>query len=105
MMRLSKSGVVYRLEDIDRASRDGVNKQLGHKGQPYDLFKFKGGIYCRHIFKKVLYRLKKNTEPSKDLADYKKTRTIPKTYNKMPRGTKQSEVAPVNMPNQGAYPK
>ena len=105
MMRLSKSGIVYRLEDIDRASRDGVNKQLGHKGQGYDLFKFKGGIYCRHVFKKVLYRLKKSTEPSKDLADYKKTRTIPKTYNKMPRGTKQSEVAPVNMPNQGAYPK
>jgi len=105
MMRLSKSGVVYRLEDIDKASRSGVNKSFGHKGREYDLFKFKGGKYCRHVFKKVLYRLKKTTEPSKDLADYKKTRTIPKSYNKMPRGTKQSEVAPVNMPNQGAYPK
>ena len=52
-----------------------------------------------------LYRLKKNTKPSKDLSDYKKTRTIPKTYIKNPRGTKQSEIAPVNMPNQGAYPK
>ena len=105
MMRLSKSGVVYRLEDIDKASRSGVNKSFGHKGREYDLFKFKGGIYCRHKWQKVLYRLKKTTEPSKDLADYKKTRTIPKSYNKMPRGTKQSEVAPVNMPNQGAYPK
>ena len=105
MMRLSKSGIVYRLEDIDRATRSGVNKQLGHKGQAYDLFKFKGGIYCRHKFVKVLYRLESNTEPSKNLANYKKTRTIPKSFNKKPRGTKQSEIAPVNMPNQGAYPK
>ena len=104
MMGLSRSGVVYRLEGIDAASRDGVNSNLGHKGRPYDLFKFKGGIYCRHKWVKVLYRLKKSTQPSEDLIDYKKTRTIPKTYNKSPRGTKQSEIAPVNMPNQGAYP-
>ena len=39
MMQRSNSGVVYRLEDIDKASRAGVNQELGHKGQPYDLFK------------------------------------------------------------------
>jgi hypothetical protein len=105
MMRLSRTGIVYRLEDIDKASREGVNKELGHKGKAYDLFKFKGGIYCRHKWMRQLYRLKANTKPSKDLSDYKKTRTIPKSYIKNPRGTKQSEIAPVNMPNQGAYPK
>jgi hypothetical protein len=105
MMTLSKSGIVYRLEDIDKASRDGVNKQLGHKGKPYDLFKFKGGIYCRHKWNRVLYRLKANTKPSEDILDYKKTREIPKTYIKNPRGTKESVIAPVNMPNEGAYPK
>ena len=105
MMTLSKGGIVYRLEDIDKASRDGVNKQLGHKGKPYDLFKFKGGIYCRHKWNRVLYRLKANTKPSEDILDYKKTREIPKTYIKNPRGTKESVIAPVNMPNEGAYPK
>ena len=105
MMRLSKTGIVYRLEDIDKASRDGINRELGHNKKPYDLFKFKGGIYCRHKWMRQLYRLKKNTKPSKDLSDYKKTRTIPKTYIKNPRGTKQSEIAPINMPNRGAYPK
>ena len=104
MMTLSNSGIVYRLEDIDRASREGVNMQLGHKGQPYDLFKYKGGVYCRHVWKKVLFRLKKNTEPSGDLLDYKRTRVIPKTYNKNPRGTTESVVAPVNMPNNGHHP-
>jgi len=105
MMNLSNDGVVYRLEDIDRASRDGVNKQLGHKGQPYDLFRFKGGIYCRHKWVRVLYRLESNTEPSENLDAYKRTRNIPKSYIKNPRGTKDSMIAPVNMPNQGAYPK
>jgi hypothetical protein len=104
MMSLSSSGIVYRLEDIDKASIDGINKQLGHKGASYDLFKFKGGVYCRHKWNRALYRLKTNTKPSSDLIDYKKTREIPKTYIKSPRGTKQSEIAPINMPNQGAYP-
>ena len=104
MMRLSRDGVVYRLEDIDRASRSGVNKTLGHKGRPFDLFKFKGGIYCRHAWKEVLYRLKKNTKESDDFKDFKKTGSIPETYKPNPRGSKQAKTAPVNMPNQGAYP-
>jgi len=104
MMQLSSAGVVYRLEGIDAASRDGVNDRLGHNGKPYDLFKFKGGVYCRHKWVRVLYRLKSNTKPSDELNDYKKTRTIPASYIKSPRGTKQSETAPVNMPNQGHYP-
>jgi len=104
MMKLSDKNVVYRLEDIDRASRDGVNKQLGHDGKPYDLFKFKGGVYCRHAWKQVLYRLRTNTEPSKELKDYIKTGKIPKTYQKNPWGTRESQIAPIDMPNEGHYP-
>jgi hypothetical protein len=105
MMNMAKSGIVWTIEDIDKATREGVNKHLGHNGQSYDLFKFKGGVYCRHIFKKVLYRLESNTEPSENLGNYKKTRTIPKSYIKTPRGSKQAGIAPENMPNRGAYPK
>tara|TARA_R110002012_G_scaffold306649_2_gene511532 strand:+ start:25391 stop:27469 length:2079 start_codon:yes stop_codon:yes gene_type:complete len=105
MMRLSSDGVVYRLEDIDRATRAGINKQLGHKGQAYDLFKFKGGIYCRHKWVRVLYALESNTEPSENLDNYKKTRTIPASYLKNPVGSKESVIAPENMKNRGAYPK
>ena len=105
MMNMANAGIVWTIEDIDRASREGVNRELGHNGQPFDLFKFKGGIYCRHKWRKVLYRLESNTEPSKNLGNYKKTRTIPKTYNRNPRGSKQAATAPENMPNRGAYPK
>jgi len=105
MMNMAESGIVWRIEDIDKASREGVNRELGHKGRSYDLFKFKGGIYCRHKWKKVLYRLESNTEPSENLGNYKKTRTIPKSYMRNPRGSKQAGIAPENMPNRGAYPK
>jgi len=104
MMSLSTKGIVYRLEDIDRASRDGVNNQLGHKGKAYDLFKFKGGVYCRHKWVRVLYALVSNTEPSENLGNYQRTREIPSSYLKTPRGTAESIKAPVNMPNEGHYP-
>jgi hypothetical protein len=106
MMRLAKAGFVYRLEDIDKASREGVNKQLGHKGRPYDLFRFKGGVYCRHAWKVILYRLKEGTElrDAESMDDYTKTDSIPKSYTPKPRGIKDAVMAPENMPNQGHYP-
>jgi hypothetical protein len=106
MMRLAKAGFVYRIEDIDKASREGVNKQLGHKGKPYDLFRFKGGVYCRHAWKVILYRLKDGTElkDADSMDDYKKTDSIPKSYTPKPRGIKDAVIAPENMPNRGHYP-
>ena len=103
MMRLSKDGIIYRKEDIDQASFRGVNNEFGHKGQNYSLFKFKGGIYCRHKWNRVLYRMKATTEPSENLDDYKRTREIPAKYDIKPAGTRESEIAPINMPNRGAY--
>mgnify|MGYP003132236963 CR=1 FL=1 len=107
MMRLSRGGFVYRIEDIDIASQRGVNKQLGHKGRPYDLFKFKGGVYCRHKWNEILYRLKKGTELRDGQSldnDYNRVSSIPKSYQRKPKGLKESKIAPVNMPNQGHYP-
>ena len=107
MMRLASAGFVYRIEDIDKASREGVNRQLGHKGRPYDLFRFKGGVYCRHAWKVILYRLKEGTELKEGQSlddDYKKVDSIPKSYTPKPRGIKDAVKAPENMPNQGHYP-
>ena len=105
MMNMSNRNVVWTIEDIDRATDQGVNQRLGHKGKAYDLFKFKGGVYCRHKFVRVLYRLESNTEPSNNLNAYKKTRKIPTRYDRNPRGSKQAKIAPENMPKRGAYPK
>ena len=106
MMTLARAGFVYRIEDIDKASREGVNRQLGHKRRPYDLFKFKGGVYCRHAWKVILYRLKKDTELKdvEGLDDFDKVDTIPKSYTPKPRGIKDAVIAPENMKNRGHYP-
>ena len=55
----------------------------------YNIFTLKGGIYCQHKWVRVLYRLESNTEPSNNLKNYKKTKTIPAKYNRNPRGSKK----------------
>ena len=107
MMTLASAGFVYRIEDIDVASSEGVNKGFGHKGKAYDLFKYKGGVYCRHAWKVILYRLKEGTEKIDGQSldyDYDKVREIPKRYKPTPRGIKDAVIAPENMPNHGHYP-
>jgi hypothetical protein len=108
MMSRTANGVVYRLEDIDKASRAGVNKELGHKGQAYDLFKFKGGVNCSHYWEEVLYRLKKKTDGTyvedKALSSSQEVSSIPKSYKPRPTGNAQSKIAPIDMPNNGHHP-
>ena len=107
MMSRTNSGVVYRLEDIDKASRAGVNSELGHKGQPYDLFKFKGGVNCSHYWKEVLYKLKQKDGKyvdDKSLSSSEEVNSIPKSYQPRPTGNAQSKVAPIDMPNNGHHP-
>ena len=109
MMRLSKgrSGIVWRIEDIDKASNfESVNVQFRHKPNiRYDIFKLKGGIYCQHKWERVLFRLKKGKYESSNLDNYKRTGSIPRSYVKNPRGTRESEIATDKLPNRGAYPK
>ena len=103
MMSRTYKGVVYRLEDIDKASREGVNKSFGHKGQPYDLFKYKGGKSCGHFFREELYRMKDKTE--KYISKGEEVSSIPSSYKPNPRGNKESKIAPKDMKDGGAYPK
>ena len=107
MMRLASGGFVYRIEDINKASRAGVNKQLGHRGEKYDLFLFKGGVYCRHAWKVILYRLKEGTK-LKDADnlddDYNTVKSIPSEYKPEIKGLPTAEKAPNKMPNHGHYP-
>ena len=108
MMRESQKGTVYRIEDIDFASRDGVNKEFGHNGKKYDLFRYKGGPYCMHAWKAVLYRLKSNSvlrdTAIQPLDDYKNVSSIPKTYAPNPRGIKESKEAANKGNNWWKYP-
>ena len=102
MMGRTSRGVVYRKEDIDNASFQGVNNDFGHKGQNYSLFKFKGGIYCGHYWQEELYRMKDKTE--KYISRGKEVNSIPNEYQ--PKGKEYQEAgeAPATWKDRGAYP-
>ena len=94
MEALTDKDVVYRLEDINQMSFRGVNKELGHQGRNYSLFKFKGGKNCHHYWEKRVYKKKTQVSEDEALAD---GYTAPNNPVEVP-------VAPKDMPNKGAYP-
>ena len=94
MEALTDKDIVYRLEDINQMSFRGVNKELGHQGRNYSLFKFKGGKNCHHFWEKRVYKKKTQVSEDEALAD---GYTAPNNPSEVP-------VAPKDMPNKGAYP-
>jgi hypothetical protein len=94
MEALTERDIVYRLEDINQMSFRGVNKELGHKGRNYSLFKYKGGKNCHHFWEKRVYKKKTQVSEDEALAD---GYTAPNNPSEVP-------VAPKDMPNGGAYP-
>jgi len=108
MMQRTNSGVVYRKEDIDMASFQGVNNSFGHKGQNYSLFRFKGGVNCGHFWSEQLYRLKKKKDGTyyedKALSSSQEVPNIPQSYKPSPAGNKDAKIAPRDMPNNGHHP-
>ena len=107
MMSMSSMGTVWRIEDIDKASNfEDVNVEFRHKpSMRYNIFELKGGIYCKHKWVRVLYRLESKTEASQNLKNYKKTRTIPAYALRNPRGSQKAAIATDNQQGRGAYPK
>ena len=107
MMSRTAKGVVYRLEDIDKASVEGVNGSFAHSGGSYDLFKWKGGPFCKHFFEERLYKLKKKGAKyveDKALSSSDEVSTIPKSYMPTPTGHKLAPKPPNKMKNKGKYP-
>lgn len=108
MMQRTNNGVVYRLEDIDKASREGVNRELGHKGKNYDLFKFKGGVNCGHYWTEQLYKLKKKKDGSyyedKALSSSAEVESIPKSYMPTPRGRERAAQTEWSRGDKGHHP-
>jgi hypothetical protein len=107
MMSRTGNGVVYRKEDIDQASFQGINNEFGHKGQNYSLFEYKGGVNCGHFWSENLYRLKSKTDGTpyedKALSSSEQVSSID-GYNPDPSGWSNAQIAPADMPNSGHHP-
>ena len=107
MMARTEKGVVYRKEDIDQASFQGVNKSFGHKGQNYSLWLYAGGKYCHHFWNENLYRLKKKTDGTyvddKALSSSEELDNI-SGYKPNPKGWDIAKTAPITRSGRGEYP-
>jgi hypothetical protein len=107
---LIKANKIYRKEDIDIMSFKGVNNELGHNGQNYSLFKFKGGVNCYHRWERRVYKKKLKEDGSPwggDSLFGTKFKNVNQAIREGWKKTAQPiEVhkAPIDMPNQGHYP-
>ena len=119
---MSKPGVVYRKEDINNASLSGVNRELGPGGSnPYNLFLYRGGNNCRHIWEQVKFSLEngrwvdttmsvgktaeliKPRDPQTPLTNVIGALGIGTQFSKQVFADKQLLVGPAMIPNQMIY--
>ena len=131
MVRLSKAGTLYTINNLKQAKNLSVNKGFGINGaNTYDIFQWKGGAYCHHYFVRKFYirkRVPKGTQVTIDGKTYKGGTYLPNGTLDMFRNSFLSEVnsgrfasswrkikdqeprtpaptiAPINTPTRGKY--
>ena len=103
---MSQLGAIFRYEDIQKMSKVGVNKSFAPEGQSsYDLFIWKGGCFCHHVWKRQIYIRKRDSKgrilPNDGLNNEKRVGNNPYVPQKGEEG-----VAPINTPTRGSlkYP-
>jgi hypothetical protein len=101
MVGLSKAGAVFKYEDIQQMSDDGVNGEFAPAGQSsYSLFRYVGGAFCHHFWKRQIYFRKQEKGkflPNKGLENDVRVGNVP--YVK-PKGIEG--IAPINRPGRGS---
>jgi len=107
---LIRASKVYRKEDIDIMSFKGANKSFGHNGRAYSIFRFKGGVNCFHRWERRIYKKKLKADGSiwggNALAgtNFVNVNQAIKQGWKKTSQPKDVAIAPIDMPNNGAYP-
>jgi hypothetical protein len=101
MVELSQQNKVFRYEDIKMMGDDGVNGQFAPQGSTtYDIFAWKGGVYCHHFWKRQIYFRKTEKGrflPNDGLKNDKRVGNVPFVPQKGVEG-----IAPINTPTRGS---
>ncbi len=101
MVELSQQNKVFRYEDIKMMGDDGVNGQFAPQGSStYDIFAWKGGVYCHHFWKRQIYFRKTEKGrflPNDGLKNDKRVGNVPFVPQKGVEG-----IAPINTPTRGS---
>jgi hypothetical protein len=108
MMKLSKAGKVFRKEDIDKMSAEGVNGQFAHEGGKYNIFFYGGGVNCHHRWERRIYK-KKRREDGKALGGNAMQNVSPVNVGQAKRqgftpqkNDKDVAIAEIDKPNKGS---
>jgi hypothetical protein len=106
MVQMSQAGAIFRYEDIEAMSKAGVNKAFAPQGEnSYNLFRYVGGCFCHHFWKRLIYVRKRDSKgrilPNDGLNNDKRVGNNPYVPQKGIEGT-----APINRPDRGSlkYP-
>ena len=106
MVQMSQLGAIFRYEDIEAMSKAGVNKAFAPEGaQTYSLFRYVGGCFCHHFWKRLIYIRKRDSKgrilPNDGLNNEKRVGNNPYVPQKGIEG-----IAPINRPDRGSlkYP-
>jgi hypothetical protein len=116
--KMIQANKVYRKEDIVRMSNEIVNQTrtrsdgteggFGPRGATtYDIWLYKGGKSCHHKWVRETYLRKSdvNSPIAKKFMEEFKPSVARKLGEIVPVNDKRVYTRPIDMPNQGAYPK
>jgi hypothetical protein len=103
--KMLKADKLYRKEDIVNTNSNFVNAGQGHKGLPYDLFLYKGGVNCKHKWLRQTYvsfenvKIDVNSPKATQISTNKAEK-----YGYRVRNPKEVAMTPYDMPNHGHHP-
>ena len=110
MIALSDAGKVFRKEDIEEMSRNGVNGEFAHSGGKYDIFLYGGGVNCYHRWERRIFK-KKRQEDGELYGGNAMQNTTEINVNqarregaKIPKNSPDVAIAEIDKPNKGRYP-
>ena len=109
MVSLSDAGKVYRKEDIELMSMQGVNGKFAHSGGKYDIFLYGGGVNCYHRWERRVFKKKLN-EDGKPKGGGAMQQTTSVNVNEAKRqgykpvkNAKDVAIAEIDKPDNGRY--
>lgn len=114
MVSAARNGFVYRYEDLQAMEPDTntLNPNMGHNGNTFSVWLFKGGVNCKHFFERRVYFRKRekgrfvkdNGLESSDPISVAKAIRAGMPLKDIAKDFARANTRPFDMPNNGRYP-
>jgi hypothetical protein len=114
MVSAARNGFVYRYEDLQAMEPDTntLNPNMGHNGNTFSVWLFKGGVNCKHFFERRVYFRKRekgrfvkdNGLESSDPISVAKAIRAGMPLKDIAKDFATANTAPYDLPDNGRYP-